>query len=180
VSGASTAGFDAYENDDRLETTPRREIPASRPAPVAASDGHARALDMWFSGVPISGTLAERYLVETRNLVLPADITPDVLRFHHACWFDGQPRPCLLALFRNIHTNEPQAIMRTALTPDAKKIKRMALGPIGGGAIKIIDTYDRRGAGDDLGRNDVGLRTRMGAIGPVAPGGPCGPTVFQT
>jgi putative DNA primase/helicase len=90
----------------------------------------------------ISGTLAERYLVETRKLVLPPDITPDVLRFHHACWLDGQPRPCLLALFRNIHTNEPQAIMRTALTPDAKKIKRMALGPIGAAAIKITDNAD--------------------------------------
>jgi putative DNA primase/helicase len=51
-------------------------------------------------------------------------------------------------LVRNIITDEPQAIMRTALNPDSTAVKidgktlRKALGPIGGGAIKLTDNAD--------------------------------------
>ena len=40
---------------------------------------------------------------------------------------------------RNIITNEPQAIHRTALDEHGQKIDRKAMGPIGGGAIKLVD-----------------------------------------
>src|SRR5207302_10520980 len=50
--------------------------------------------------------------------------------------------PCMVALFRDIRTNEPKAIHRTALTPDGQKIDRMSLGPKGGGAIKLVPDED--------------------------------------
>lgn len=39
-------------------------------------------------------------------------------------------------LFRNILTNEPQAVSRTFLDVDGRKIKRKFLGHVGGAAIK--------------------------------------------
>jgi hypothetical protein len=49
----------------------------------------------------------------------------------------------MVCLVRNFATNEPQAVHRTALTPDGIAIRRngktfrMSLGPVSGGAIKI-------------------------------------------
>jgi putative DNA primase/helicase len=49
----------------------------------------------------------------------------------------------MVCLVRNIVTNEPQAIHRTALTPDGQAVKRngktfrMSLGEISGGSIKV-------------------------------------------
>ena len=43
----------------------------------------------------------------------------------------------MLAIMRHIHTDEPRAIYRTALTPAAEKIGRMALGPKTGAAVKL-------------------------------------------
>jgi Toprim domain len=62
-----------------------------------------------------------------------------VLRFHSRCPFGGELRPSLLALYRSIIGDEPRAIMRTALTTDARKIDRKALGNVGGAAIKLSD-----------------------------------------
>jgi hypothetical protein len=65
----------------------------------------------------------------TRKLVLPQDISPSVLRFHPACPFgQGVRHPCPLARYRDIVTDASRAIMRTALTPDARKFDRTALG----------------------------------------------------
>jgi hypothetical protein len=44
---------------------------------------------------------------------------------------------------RNVVTNKPQAIHRTALTPDAKKLERgRSLGPSSGAAIKLWPDED--------------------------------------
>jgi hypothetical protein len=45
-------------------------------------------------------------------------------------------------LRRDIHTNEPRAIQRTALTPNAQKMGRMTLGPKTGAAIKLSNDAD--------------------------------------
>jgi Toprim domain len=61
-----------------------------------------------------------------------------VLRFHPTCPFGhGERHPCILALLRTVFTNEPQAIHRIALTQDARKLGRMALGPKAGAAAKL-------------------------------------------
>jgi hypothetical protein len=91
----------------------------------------ARALELWDEAKPITGTLAEHYLVYTREIdlaVLPPDVDA-VLRFHPRCPFGtGTRHPCLLALFRDVALDTPAGIHRIALTPEAEKIDRMMLG----------------------------------------------------
>ena len=61
-----------------------------------------------------------------------------MLRFHAECPFDGRTVPALVALVRDIVTDEPVAIHRTALTEDGRKLDRpRVLGPKNGGAIKL-------------------------------------------
>jgi CHC2 zinc finger/Toprim domain len=102
-------------------------------------EARQRAATLWRESIPIDGTLAERYLRQTRGLEIPNDMS-DVLRFHSQCPFGpGIRHPCLVALFRNIVSNKPCAIHRIALRPDATKIDRKMLGPSTGAAIKLTD-----------------------------------------
>jgi DNA polymerase len=110
-------------------------------APVTTNDPEltrASALRLWEAARPISGTLAERYLADTRGIDLaglPADINA-VLRFHPRCPFGpGTRHPCLLALLRDVTTDAITGIHRIALTPDARKIERRMLGRRG--AVKL-------------------------------------------
>jgi putative DNA primase/helicase len=97
--------------------------------PREDDDRAAVALEVWRGGINPRGTLAERYL-NSRALELGADIADDVLRWH--------PRiGAMLALFRNIRTDEPQAVSRTFLDHDGRKLGRKFLGPVGGAAMKL-------------------------------------------
>ncbi len=117
--------------------------PAQRPADHDVKARMAKAGAIWREAIPIGGTLAERYLVETRKLVLPPDVSPRVLRFHPRCPFGpGAFHPCLIGLFTTIVGGRPIAVHRTALTPDARKIDRRTLGPISAAAIKLSDDSD--------------------------------------
>jgi putative DNA primase/helicase len=70
------------------------------------------------------------------------------MRFSKSCLFRQERFPALIALIRNIETDKPQAIQRTALNPNGTAIKRngktlrMTLGPMAGGAIKVDDDVD--------------------------------------
>jgi len=108
-----------------------------RQAPAPVHDDGARlafALRLWEEAQPIAGTLAERYLSETRKIdlaALPADIDR-VLRFHPRCPFGpGNRNPCLVALMRDARTDAPTGIQRIGLTTEAKKIDRLMLGRSG-------------------------------------------------
>jgi putative DNA primase/helicase len=100
------------------------------------------ALSIWRDSGEPRDTLVEKYLA-SRRLELPQKAAGEVIRFHSACPFRAERFPALICLVRNIRTNEPQAIHRTALAPDGTAIERngktfrMTLGPIAGGAIKI-------------------------------------------
>jgi putative DNA primase/helicase len=108
----------------------------------AQKQNRERALRLWSEAVPIRATLAEVYL-QLRNVAEPAlDAGHGVLRFHPTCPFAGERHPCLLALLRDIHTDEPVAIQRTSLTLSGEKIKRMTLGPKTGAGIKITADED--------------------------------------
>ena len=88
-------------------------------AAAAASDTLAPALRLWKQAKPIAGTPADRYLAEVRGIelgALPPGID-EVLRFHCDCPFNGQKAPCLLALFRDVETDEPAGIHRIAVPP---------------------------------------------------------------
>lgn len=120
------------------EKWPRREITDQAPrAPSDGSDNAAVAGRIWRASLPIAGTVAERYL-EVRGIDLGQllDID-DGLRYRPACPFGEGTANCLVALVRDVVTDAPMAIMRTALDADARKLDRKALGPKRGGAIKL-------------------------------------------
>jgi hypothetical protein len=48
----------------------------------------------------------------------------------------------MVALFRNVCTDEPQAITRTFLDRDGRKIERKFLGLVGGAAVKLDPDED--------------------------------------
>jgi putative DNA primase/helicase len=71
-----------------------------------------------------------------------------VIRFHAACPWRNKMRgklvhiPAMLAVMRNIYTNEVTAVQRTALSQTGTKIGRMTLGPKTGAAIKVSADED--------------------------------------
>jgi hypothetical protein len=96
------------------------------------TDNSAPALAIWRDTVDIDHPLVHAYFA-SRKLQTPA--SPDV-RFHPACPFGNAHFPCVVALYRNIDTNAPQAIHRTAI-PHGVKLGRLTYGPCKGAAIKL-------------------------------------------
>ena len=124
------------------EFSPGAYKPPPDPAPVPeADDAGADNIDyarrIWHEAKPITGTIAEYYLY-LRGLRLDSDIDfSGVLRFHPKLRLDGKNVPGMVALMRDILTNEPRAIQRTFLTKGGHKICRKMLCPTKGCAIKI-------------------------------------------
>jgi DNA polymerase len=116
-------------------------------------DKTARALELWAQGVPIAGTIAERYLREIRKIDLtglPADISEN-LRFLAGCPFGAARQPCLIALMRHVATNAPIGIHRVALSPEVLaggKVERRALGRMG--AVKLWPAHTRLVVGEGI------------------------------
>jgi hypothetical protein len=94
----------------------------------------ASALRLWNEAVPITGTLAARYLGDIRGIdlaALSADID-SALRFHPRCPFGpGERHPCLVTVMTNATTGDATGVQRTALAADARKIDRRMLGRSG-------------------------------------------------
>jgi phage/plasmid primase-like uncharacterized protein len=105
------------------------------PVPVKVTDNSEFSLQLWADAGPIAETYLHR-----RGLHALSD--DNVLRFLTRCPFDGGRRDRLLALYRDIITDEPKAIARTAIDASGNKIGRMSLGPVGGCAIKVDDDTD--------------------------------------
>jgi hypothetical protein len=142
----------SFDEAVRMLAGERRVIAIARPVigqsgmmgSGATSDHETRqrAAALWRESIPIDGTLAERYLRQTRGLEIPNDMS-EVLRFHSQYPFGpGVRHPCLVALFRNIVSNKPCAIHRIALRRDATKIDRKMLGPSTSAAIKLTGDAD--------------------------------------
>ncbi|MCJ2120650.1 toprim domain-containing protein [Methylobacterium sp. J-001] len=112
----------------------------NEPLPPSASDRTALALRIWREARQPAESPVARHLAR-RGLDLIPDIH-EVLRFHPSCPFAGNRTRAMVALVRNIVTNEPQAIHRTALSLDGQKVEvngkdRLALGSIRGAAVKL-------------------------------------------
>jgi phage/plasmid primase-like uncharacterized protein len=105
---------------------------------TTSADNGPLAGRIWRESDPIFATLAEVYL-HARGIDLEQiPNIDDVLRFHAACPFgEAQRLPCLIALIRDVMTDAPIGIMRTALDEHGRKIDRLALGGKQGGAIKL-------------------------------------------
>jgi DNA polymerase I-like protein with 3'-5' exonuclease and polymerase domains len=123
-------GAHGHLNELEIDWRSALKSPTGQPSSNDDARNLTRAHELWNEAKPIAGTLAERYLAETRGIdvsALPADIN-NALRFHSHCWRDGKHHPALIALFRDIETNDPAGIHRTWLTPDAQKIERRMFG----------------------------------------------------
>lgn len=106
----------------------------------------AQALAIWQAAADPLGTAAEAYL-QGRGLALPACAAGEAVRFHPCCPFAGERVPAMVCLVRDVVTNEPKAIHRTALSQDGCKANvnghsRLSLGRVAGGAIKLTPDED--------------------------------------
>ena len=78
----------------------------------------------------------------------------------------------MLALFRNIETDEPQAVSRTFISYDGRKLGRKFLGKVGGAAIKLDgDVSDRLAIGEGI---ETCMAARQMGSKPVWALGSCG------
>jgi hypothetical protein len=90
------------------------------------------ALALWQAAKPITDTLAVHYLADVRGINVEALLAEVPLRFHPRCTFGtGKRLPCLLALYRDVESDEPAGIHRIALTPEVLaggEVERRSLG----------------------------------------------------
>jgi putative DNA primase/helicase len=118
------------DRDRKLARRQAAEALRRAPEPQRQDDdGRDRALVLWRSSLHPRGTLAESYL-KSRGLAIGADIAGRVLRWHPG--ISG-----IVALFRSIETDEPQAISRTFLDREGRKLGRKFLGPVRRAAVKL-------------------------------------------
>lgn len=126
----------------REEVAQRRDANASA-AEAAAAETAKRtswALGIWAKSVDPRGRIVETYLA-SRALPLGEDLARTVLRFHGSLRYGEARHAGMVALMRDILTDEPCGIHRTFLTPDGRKIDRRMLGRAKGAAIKL-DSLD--------------------------------------
>jgi putative DNA primase/helicase len=124
------------ERPARPDDTARRE--------AAEADEAARrsfAQRLWAEAQPIAGSVAERYLVETREIPVPAGGWPQAVRFH----------PKRLALIVGATTSDGtvQAVQLVHLTADATKRAheadrptKQSFGPQQGAVVRLPGTKD--------------------------------------
>jgi putative DNA primase/helicase len=120
----------------------RRRDKATRLAETEKQERTRRALTVYEGSNAYRKSPVEDYLCHTREIGDWLESFPcldEVFRYHPSCPFGGECLPCMLALVRDIRTNAPVAIHRTALRLGKRpeRIARKSLGPTAGGAIKI-------------------------------------------
>jgi hypothetical protein len=112
----------------RRRSQPERE----EPQPTQGKTTTADAIQLWRATVDFRETPGEVYL-RSRKLIVPDEMVNQEgasLRWHAGIG-------ALVALFRNIHTNAPQAVSRIFVDANGRKLKRMFLGPVDSAAIKL-------------------------------------------
>jgi len=134
-------------------------VTPSRPTRREHDDRSTIARRLWAEGVDPTGTPVEIYLAR-RRLLLPPGAAGCAIRWHPTCPFGREYRNgAMLALVRDVVTNEPTGIHRTALAPDGTKRAdlgsggRMMLGPAAGGVVKLsadVDVTTMLGIGEGI------------------------------
>jgi hypothetical protein len=117
---ATLAGAAPIRIDYNIQKQPAL-VPKQRKEEMPNGTGPL-ALALWRAARDPRGTIVEAYL-RSRCLDLPDEAAGEAIRFHPHCPFGEARHPAMVCLVRNIITNEPQAIHRTALTPDGTAIK---------------------------------------------------------
>ncbi|KNY19134.1 toprim domain-containing protein [Methylobacterium sp. ARG-1] len=129
--------IDPGEARRRQEARERDE----RAAKVNSKRRRDRALSTWDEARDPRGTAVDAYL-GGRCLDLSDEIAGAVLRFHPRCPFGETTVPAMVALVRDVLTDAPIGIHRTALDDRGRKVvvnghDRLALGAVAGGAVKL-------------------------------------------
>jgi hypothetical protein len=132
ISGAASSDRQQTFDAAAREAWKRQRVEIELREAEEAARRTAKAIAIWREARPITGTVAETYLA-SRGLSYHGE----ALRWHLSCPFGGARHGCMVGLVRNIVTNEPQAIHRTAIDDNGRKIGRKAYGPVAGGAIKL-------------------------------------------
>ncbi|MHA6731086.1 DUF7146 domain-containing protein [Devosia sp. A369] len=115
----SFCGDDFRECRDHVKATLGLDDREPQPLPVepfklvSSHTNIERAMRIWASATPISGTPAESYLT-IRGL----SYSGNALRFHPSCLFGRERHPAMVGLMTDIITGEPTGVHRTALLPD--------------------------------------------------------------
>jgi hypothetical protein len=125
----------------------RQRKQAKRLAETEKQNRTRQALALWNEAGSFRGSPAEDYLHHTRSIgdwLNKLPFLDKVFRYHPACPFGPERLPSMVALVREIKTNAPVAIHRTALTTDnpPQRMERKSLGPTTGGAIKISPDHE--------------------------------------
>jgi putative DNA primase/helicase len=110
----------------RARSAPSRPTRPIRSFDDGAGERTALALRLWNEGCDPRGTVVTGYLA-SRGITLP-DVADEVIRFHPALKFNGAPVGGMLALFRDVWSNEPCGIHRTFLDRAGRKLDRKMLG----------------------------------------------------
>lgn len=138
----SHAGDDWQECRDHVRKRLNLEWNFSRSDPIVTAPDTSQeeriqfALRLWQEAIDPHGTAVERYL-SNRGLQIDDGLAGAVLRYHSALRYNGSTTPGMIALYRDIVTNEPCGIHRTFLDRDGRKIDRKMLGRAKGAAIKL-------------------------------------------
>lgn len=113
-----------------------RSVPPG--TPVEPSDA---ALRLWGEALDPRGSPVTAYLTR-RGVRLPEGAAGEAVRYHPSCPFKRERTPAMIALVRDVASNAPKAIHRTAIKLDGSPAivageKRLSLGPVAGSAIKL-------------------------------------------
>ncbi|MCJ2065897.1 toprim domain-containing protein [Methylobacterium sp. J-088] len=122
-------------------TRPQRDVSQARTPDPGETERTTRGLEIYREADTLWSSPVEAYLVRERGLQLFEGLGR-AIRYHPSCPFGPHRTPAMVALVRDIRTNEPRAIHRTALTLDGRKAEiggydRLTLGPVSGAAIKL-------------------------------------------
>ncbi len=138
------------------------------------ADDVAKALKRWNEAVDPRGTIVETYLAG-RKLALTDDIAGEAIRFHPRCpWKDDDGAlisvPIMIAVMRDIRTDEIVVASRRRLTPEGEKIgKPRFLGVAAGAAIKLDADEDVTNGLHICEGVETGVAGRMRNLKPIWP-----------
>jgi putative DNA primase/helicase len=104
---------------------------------------------LWDEGLDPRGTIVETYL-RSRKLEIADDIAISVVRYHRPFYCAGRTAAAMIALFRDIKTDEPCGVSITLLDKNVGKIDRRFYGHVGKGAIKFCDATNILNIGEGI------------------------------
>ena len=125
---------------ERTRSVPKRNGGKLKSQPVAIDDEARtqRVLPIWQAAQPM-GAIAKSYLQHrgTALNALPNDMA-HALRWHLECPWEREVRPCIVALWTDLHTAEPRAIHRRPITAEGVAVAHWrAMGPTAGCVIRL-------------------------------------------